>query len=229
MEKLNKLLRQYAQAIRNDDGAAFSYADEIRKLFDESETSVGWVWISPTGHISYFTKEFDGKFDQVSQGWQVRPVKFGDSSIKLDPQAAPLTMTLKEDVSHKGESLGWRVRELRAQDGTLHDCFVEAPAEGDMPYGIEVLGDDYTGFGGVERKYEHCKMIVEWANNAAKKVGQDQSIGVECLARIRKLMVRLGISTNESIEGFGAELEDNLNRLVRAANTYLDKVSHEKS
>ena len=60
--------------------------------------------------------------------------------------------------------LGWRVRELRAKDGTLMDCFVEAPAEGDMPYGLQVLGDDYTGYGDLARKHEHCKMIVEWAN-----------------------------------------------------------------
>lgn len=60
--------------------------------------------------------------------------------------------------------LGWRVRELRAPDGTLMDCFVEAPAEDDMPYGLQVLGDDYAGYGDLARKHEHCKMIVEWAN-----------------------------------------------------------------
>lgn len=63
--------------------------------------------------------------------------------------------------------LGWRVRERRWPDGSLMDCFVEAPAEGDMAYGLQVLGDDYTGYGDIERKYEHCKMIVEWANRAA--------------------------------------------------------------
>ncbi|WP_176317854.1 hypothetical protein [Burkholderia vietnamiensis] len=60
--------------------------------------------------------------------------------------------------------LGWRVREMRAPDGTLTDCFVEAPAEGDMAYGLQVLGDDYTGYGDIHRKREHCKMIVAWAN-----------------------------------------------------------------
>ncbi|OXI29615.1 hypothetical protein CFB84_43505 [Burkholderia aenigmatica] len=60
--------------------------------------------------------------------------------------------------------LGWRVREMRAPDGTLTDCFVEAPAEGDMAYGLQVLGDDYTGYGDIHRKHEHCKMIVAWAN-----------------------------------------------------------------
>ncbi|WP_181710059.1 hypothetical protein [Burkholderia sp. MBR-1] len=63
--------------------------------------------------------------------------------------------------------LGWRVREHRALDGTLLDCFVEAPAEGDMPYGLQVLGDDYTGYGDIARKHEHCKMIVAWANRAS--------------------------------------------------------------
>ena len=60
--------------------------------------------------------------------------------------------------------LDWRVRERRAPDGTLIDCFVEAPTEGDMPYALEVPGDDYTGYGGIDRKYEHCKLIVGLVN-----------------------------------------------------------------
>ena len=35
MEKLNELLRAYAQSIRRDDGTAFTHADEIRALFEE--------------------------------------------------------------------------------------------------------------------------------------------------------------------------------------------------
>lgn len=62
--------------------------------------------------------------------------------------------------------LGWVVRERRDSDGSLLDCFVEAPAENGMAYGLEVLGDDYNGFGDEERKLEHCRMIVEWANAA---------------------------------------------------------------
>ncbi|KWE25685.1 hypothetical protein [Burkholderia territorii] len=45
---------------------------------NETEASVGYVWISPTGHISRFTIDFDGKHDQLVQGWKVRPVKFAD-------------------------------------------------------------------------------------------------------------------------------------------------------
>lgn len=62
--------------------------------------------------------------------------------------------------------LGWAVRERRSASGDLIDCFVEGPKEGDMAYGLEVLGDDYTGYGDVERKLEHCKMIAQWANAA---------------------------------------------------------------
>lgn len=63
--------------------------------------------------------------------------------------------------------LGWVVRERRRADGTLQDCFVEAPREGNMAYALEVLGDDYTGYGDVERKHEHCKQIVAWANSCS--------------------------------------------------------------
>jgi len=72
---------------------------------------------------------------------------------------------LKSAILSRLASLNWRVREHRVgNDGPLLGCFVEAPAEGDMPYALEVLGDDYTGYGGIERKYEHCQMIVAWAN-----------------------------------------------------------------
>lgn len=33
MQKLNDLLREYAQAIRRDDGTAFMHADALRELF----------------------------------------------------------------------------------------------------------------------------------------------------------------------------------------------------
>ncbi|KGC13810.1 hypothetical protein DM48_348 [Burkholderia gladioli] len=50
-------------------------------------------------------------------------------------------------------------------------------------------------------------------------------IGVDCLARLRKLMVRFGIASDGSLEGFGARLETHLNRLVRVANAFLDNVA----
>ncbi|AIV66092.1 hypothetical protein [Burkholderia pseudomallei] len=48
-------------------------------------------------------------------------------------------------------------------------------------------------------------------------------VGVDCLTRVRKLMTRFGIAADESIEGFGASIEDHLNRLVRVTNAFLDK------
>lgn len=68
------------------------------------------------------------------------------------------------EPSGKSGGLGWKVRERRGNDGELLDCFVEAPAEAGMAYGLEVLGDDYTGYGNVEGKLKHCQMIVAWAN-----------------------------------------------------------------
>jgi hypothetical protein len=67
---------------------------------------------------------------------------------------------------------GWKVRERRNREGELLDCFIEAPPEGDMAYALEVLGDDYTGYGGVERKLEHCQLIVSLVNAAAPSPAQ---------------------------------------------------------
>jgi hypothetical protein len=46
-------------------------------------------------------------------------------------------------------------------------------------------------------------------------------VSVDCLEKLRALMVRLGIATNESLEGFGASLEDNLYRTIRAVNAVM--------
>lgn len=54
-------------------------------------------------------------------------------------------------------------------DGTIKDCFVEAPREGEMAYGLEVLGDDYEGYGCMERKLELIvKAINVFTANASK-------------------------------------------------------------
>ncbi|MBA1280564.1 hypothetical protein [Stutzerimonas stutzeri] len=75
----------------------------------------------------------------------------------------PVQLGLRTTEPFKG-GLGWVVRERRGQDGELRDCIVQAPAVGKMAYGLEVLGDDYTGFGDVEAKLAHCKLIVALAN-----------------------------------------------------------------
>ncbi|WP_176158801.1 hypothetical protein [Burkholderia multivorans] len=60
MERLNELLREYAQSIlRRDDGTAFVHADAIRRLFQDlavastSAEAVAWVRKHPdTGELS---------------------------------------------------------------------------------------------------------------------------------------------------------------------------------
>ncbi|MEB2504597.1 hypothetical protein SB394_11810 [Burkholderia sp. BCCIQ04A] len=46
----------------------------------ETGAPIGWAWVSPTGHISRFIVDFDGKHDQLATGWKVRPVAFCDSA-----------------------------------------------------------------------------------------------------------------------------------------------------
>ncbi|MDN7703307.1 hypothetical protein QZM15_33010 [Burkholderia sp. AU44665] len=65
----NAEIRNFARMVERDARASSPNAKPV-----------GWVWISPTGHISRFTNDFDGKYDQLSEGWKVQPVAFCDSS-----------------------------------------------------------------------------------------------------------------------------------------------------
>ena len=60
----------------------------------------------------------------------------------------------------------WKVRELFNDDEVI-DCFVEGPQEAGMPYCAEILGDDYTGFGDLERKRKDAARIVACVNACA--------------------------------------------------------------
>ncbi|WP_175701143.1 Lar family restriction alleviation protein [Burkholderia ambifaria] len=53
-----------------------------------ADERIGWAWISPTGHVSSFTADFDGKHDQLSPGWQVRPVAFADVPTRTEVAGA---------------------------------------------------------------------------------------------------------------------------------------------
>lgn len=96
-----------------------------------------------------------------------------DSPIAAyDRGVAVLAEMVDAEAAQSSSGLGWVVRERRGSDGKLLDCFVEAPRCEGMAYGLEVLGDDYTGYGEVEAKLEHCKLIVAWANaSPATEIG----------------------------------------------------------
>lgn len=86
----------------------------------------------------------------------------------LREAAEPDALRAALGVAIPAPRLGWIVREKRNARGELVDCFVEAPKAESMAYGLEVLGDDYTGYGDLEGKLRHCQMIVAWANAGAK-------------------------------------------------------------
>jgi hypothetical protein len=136
------LKRAAADSIRRENASAPAH---WRMAFEAYMTRKGYVCKTHMG--GYVSGDVAAKWDL----WQAA------SAASANETADGLVTT----------GLGWRVREHRAPDGTLLDCFVEAPPEGDMPYGLQVLGDDYTGYGDLARKYEHCKMIVAWANRAS--------------------------------------------------------------
>lgn len=61
--------------------------------------------------------------------------------------------------------LPWRVR----YHPTYPDlCFVEGQKAPDMPYAVEILGDDYNGYGDAERKKADAEFIACACNNHYK-------------------------------------------------------------
>lgn len=56
----------------------------------------------------------------------------------------------------------WYVKELRNGD-----CFISAEKSPAMPYGPEIMGDDYTGYGDEEAKLEDARRIVACVNACA--------------------------------------------------------------
>lgn len=91
----------------------------------------------------------------------------GNEANIMRAAAERITRLQKKNIN---PNLGWIVREIRNSSGELVDCFVEGPRAEDMPYGLEVLGDDYTGYGELEAKYEHCKLIASWANGGEEAI-----------------------------------------------------------
>lgn len=58
-----------------------------------------------------------------------------------------------EALARKASQGPWHVREMGG------DCFVEAPGSPDMPYRLDVCGDDYTGHGEEEQRRHNMEHI----------------------------------------------------------------------
>ena len=68
----------------------------------------------------------------------------------------------------------WEVREF--PDGS--DCFITAEKEGKMAYGPEIMGDDYTGYGDIERKKADARRIVACVNACAGITNEALGAGI---------------------------------------------------
>jgi hypothetical protein len=155
---------------KNDRG--FAVGDEL--LLHETELAEA---DRPTDHAHTYTgRELLRRVTHIQEGYGLAP---GWAILSI------------ERVPQEGD---WIVRERRDPDGALMSCFVQAPREGDMAYGLEVLGDDYEGYGDVERKLEHCKMIVALVNAARGQVSPADY--EEVLADHRRLARELDVLLN---------------------------------
>jgi len=58
-----------------------------------------------------------------------------------------------EVIARKASEGPWALREM------VEDCFVEAPGSTEMPYRLDVCGDDYTGHGDDEQRRHNMEYI----------------------------------------------------------------------
>ncbi|MBU9404015.1 hypothetical protein KTE13_30180 [Burkholderia multivorans] len=132
----------------------------------ETGAPIGWAWISPTGHVSRFTADFDGKHDQLVQGWKVRPVAFCDSIANetgaegAEPMAIPAGWKLVRVNEHfdgliaaleRAESKGYLPDSVREEwENFACDENVTQPAQADA------LADTACPHAGVHRYCMSC-------------------------------------------------------------------------
>lgn len=124
--------------------------------------------------------------------------------------------------------LNWKVRERRNEFGELLDCFVEAPQNDNMPYALEVLGDDYTGYGDIVAKLKHCQMIVDWANSepaAYLTIGAGLSVSgsIEALNRVQHYMM---VDSEHPIEK--EDVRKGLAKALQEAEAKINKIYRER-
>ncbi|WP_261541428.1 Lar family restriction alleviation protein [Burkholderia multivorans] len=108
-------IKDLSSDVRHIYGA---YGDACaRASANETGAPIGWAWISPTGHVSRFTADFDGKHDELVQGWKVRPVAFCDSVAN----------------------------ETGAEGAPRYAEWLHLRAHGEWPNGVPEWARDYTG------------------------------------------------------------------------------------
>ncbi|EEE04603.1 hypothetical protein [Burkholderia multivorans] len=104
---------------------------------NETGAPIGWAWISPTGHVSRFTADFDGKHDQLVQGWKVRPVAFCDSVANETGAEGELIERLKLLLS--GDAAFCRTSVARSAIERAIAILSRAPAQAAEPVAWMVL------------------------------------------------------------------------------------------
>lgn len=111
----------------------------------------------------------------------------------------------------------WFVRE--APDGS--DCIITAEREPGMAYGPEIMGDDYTGYGGLERKKADARRITACVNACKgykiRDLEETGSYGVmlirlaherdELLAALRNLVSVAKVAKNNDYQHMSAAKE----------------------
>ncbi|WP_230972993.1 hypothetical protein [Burkholderia vietnamiensis] len=137
---------------------------------NETGAPIGWAWISPTGHVSRFTAYFDGKHDQLVQGWKVRPVAFCDS-------VANETGTEGVDtLAHEVWSAAQRAPGEGIEDGVQRIAAIlsRAPAQADARVGLtdeqrknaNTALNYLNGCGGFEPEVKLLRALLQGANHA---------------------------------------------------------------
>ena len=95
---------------------------------------------------------------------------------------------------YEGHTPGdWTVRAMPDGDtGYEPDTFVEAPQAKGMAYGLDVCGDDYTGYGGVKVRNANMRLIAD-----APKLARENEELRKALRRIEGMYYGIGIGVPE--------------------------------
>ncbi|AOI92077.1 hypothetical protein WS57_25535 [Burkholderia pseudomultivorans] len=157
-----------------------SELEERAASANETGAPIGWAWISPTGHISRFSVDFDGKHDQLATGWKVRPVAFCDSAANetgAEGAAIPAGYALVP-IEPTPEILTaiWQNERDSRRAWECAIATVHQPAQADARVGltyqqVEALAAkhqfDMTSF-----DYVDSNSLVDLVNDALRSIGQ---------------------------------------------------------
>lgn len=96
----------------------------------------------------------------------------------------------------------WEFVPARKEGRSSCGSFIRAPKEGNMPYALEVAGEDYTGYGDEERRAADLQFIVAAVNSHDRLLAERAELVAAAIARLSERVKLL-----EALDNCAASLE----------------------